>query len=423
MTSSSTTQDQDEVLAQCSEDELRSQVRSAVRRQVEIEVYVPCSQCLWVALEKAFLTAEVSLRRNILVIAHQPQSFFGIPVQHISPSSWDDVVFLLRDIRSKTLPHDRLEALLIAAKAIPDLFIKEHKGADQPLGADDFLPIFIYVLARAQIPDMLALHDELQALCDRDKRMSETGYYLATLEASLQHIADADVTSDSEVLFPMLNQSMVRSQSDDEEEDQDDDEDDEEEEEEKTQQPLSSFKSSPTTTTQADVSMTTGTMTSNFHILSDSHHDVIIPIGRSEETEDDDDDDEFAVFRVSHDDSEQQKSSSSSSTSSSTPSSPLSSSSAVTAAATSAASAFMGLLMDHGVVETDNRSRVPQGSVTLTSLVASNNNDNSSNNNNNNDNNNNNNDNNNNNNNNTTGYSDYMGFEGFHTSNAAQSNG
>ena len=383
MTTTSSTQDQDEVLAQCSEDELRSQVRSAVRRQVEIEVYVPCSQCLWVALEKAFLTAEASLRRNILVIAHQPQSFFGIPVQHISPSSWDDVVFLLRDIRSKTLPHDRLEALLIAAKAIPDLFIKEHKGADQPLGADDFLPIFIYVLARAQIPDMLALHDELQALCDRDKRMSETGYYLATLEASLQHIADADVTSDSEVLFPMLNQSMVRSQSDDEEEDQ------EEEEEEKTQQQMSLFNSpsmtqamSMTTTTE----QTTTTSSSSVHNSSHAHH--VIPIG-SEETEDDDDD-EFAVFRVSHDDSEHTKVSSSS-----TPSSPLSSSSAVTAAATSAASAFMGLLMDPGVVD-ENRSRVPPGSVTSTSFAANNNN-------------------------NTTGYSDYMGFEGFHTSNASHS--
>ena len=128
-------------------------------------------------------------------------------MQHISPSSWDEVVFSLRDVRSKTLPHDRLEALLAAAKHIPDLFIKEHPGSDQPLGADDFLPIFIYVLARSQIPELMALNEELQALCDSDKRMSETGYYLATLEASLQHIAEADVTVESDMLFPALSRS------------------------------------------------------------------------------------------------------------------------------------------------------------------------------------------------------------------------
>jgi hypothetical protein len=286
----------DDVLAQCTEDELRAQVRSSVRRQVEIEAYVPCSLRLWAALDRAFAPAEANLRRNMLAIAHQPQSFFGIPVQHLSPSSWDEVVYALRDVRSKTLPHDRLEALLAAAKEIPDVFTREHPGADQPLGADDFLPIFIYVLARAQIPELLALNEELQALCDPDKRMSETGYYLATLEASLQHIAEADVTADSEALFPMLN-SMNRSFSDDEDDDDDDDDDDDRDVggnrgESKDAEAAAKLKVADKVSVQPPLP----------HREEDEHKGVApsSSAAPSGDTVEDDDDDEFAAF-LDHD--------------------------------------------------------------------------------------------------------------------------
>jgi hypothetical protein len=212
-----------QVVQQCSEDEMFIQIRSAVRKQVEIEVVVPCSVRLRIILKRSFSSSEAALRSNILKITHQPQSFFGIPVSQISPSGWEAVVVLMRDIRSRTLPHDRLEALLLTAKEIPLHFQREHTSSVEDnvtLGADDFLPIFIYIIARAQIPDMLALSEELQALCDPDKRMSETGYYLATLEASLQHIIEADITSESQALFPDMvkRRTSGDDSSDDEEE-------------------------------------------------------------------------------------------------------------------------------------------------------------------------------------------------------------
>ena len=205
--------EQKAMMEQCGEDEMRILIRSAVRRQIEIEVIVPCSARLRIILSRSFASSELALRRNILKITHQPQSFFGIPTKHISPSNWDAAVVLMRDIRSRTLPHDRLEQLLLTAKEIPIHFVREHPSSiedNTSLGADDFLPIFIYVIAKAQIPDLLALSEELQALCDPDKRMSETGYYLATLEASLQHILEANITPDSQALFP----DMVKRKSD-----------------------------------------------------------------------------------------------------------------------------------------------------------------------------------------------------------------
>jgi hypothetical protein len=43
--------------------------------------------------------------------------------------------------------------------------------------------------------DIVVINEEVQALCDSDSRLSEAGYYLATLEASIQHIIDIDVDS------------------------------------------------------------------------------------------------------------------------------------------------------------------------------------------------------------------------------------
>ena len=202
------------------EDEMRIHIRSAIRRQVEIEIFVPCSARLHAVLDRSFSGDEAALRKNVAQIAHKPQSFFGIPLQQTSPTNWDAIVFQMREIRSKSLPHDRLEALLLTAKEIPLLFSKEHpvnpkdRNNSVTLGADDFLPIFIYILARAQIPNLFALTEELQAMCDPDKRMSETGYYLATLEASLQHVIEANVTMESQVLFPEILRSKVGSDSD-----------------------------------------------------------------------------------------------------------------------------------------------------------------------------------------------------------------
>jgi hypothetical protein len=48
---------------------------------------------------------------------------------------------------------------------------------------------------RSQILDIILINEEMQTLCDPDSRLSEAGYYLATLEASIQHILDIDVNS------------------------------------------------------------------------------------------------------------------------------------------------------------------------------------------------------------------------------------
>jgi len=115
---------------------------------------------------------------------------------------------------------------LDAANEIPKLYEKEHRDNQSALGADDFLPIFIYVLVKTQILEIALINEEIQALCDSDSRMSEAGYYLATLEASIQHIIDIDVDSGE------LNREHDAADDDDAFEEFKDEEKEEEEEEE-----------------------------------------------------------------------------------------------------------------------------------------------------------------------------------------------
>ncbi len=212
-----------EVLLRLSEDEVRSLIRTAIRRQVEAEVFIGCSARLNYVLRQSFAAADTELSAKLARIINMPQSFYGIPEAHWSPSDWDVLVRDLRDIRSKTLPLDRMDWLLQVSKEIPRLFQLEHPRADKPLSADDLLPIFIYIVVRAQIGDLLALNQEFQSLCDPDKRLSETGYYLATLEACLQHLVEAEVREGDSVLF------SFNLAADDEEEEDEGEEDEEEE--------------------------------------------------------------------------------------------------------------------------------------------------------------------------------------------------
>jgi len=169
-------------------DELNTTLSAAVRRQIETDIYVPLMEKVHDLLSTDIESEEFALQRKCIRARSRPQTFYGIPIQHISPSSWESAIYQLANIGAYTLPCDKLDALLAAAKEIPALYRVEHPGTDTHLGADDFLPIFIYVLVNAKVPDLLHLQHVLCTLCDPDKRLSETGYYLSSFEAAVSYI-------------------------------------------------------------------------------------------------------------------------------------------------------------------------------------------------------------------------------------------
>ncbi len=58
------------------------------------------------------------------------------------------------------------------------------------ISADDFLPLFTYVVVQAGIPHLFLLKELMIALIANEDAYGECGYYLATLEAAIQHVHD-----------------------------------------------------------------------------------------------------------------------------------------------------------------------------------------------------------------------------------------
>jgi hypothetical protein len=175
------------------QDELRSVIRAAMRKQVEIDIYLGCVGRMAYIMHETLKSLSQTFTMKITKLLPFPQSYYGIPVQHISPSSWSSVVTSFRAIVNYTLPFDKIEAILQVSKNLLTLFQQEHPNSEKPIGADELLPIFIYIVVQAQLPNLVIINHELQTLCDQDRVMSETGYYLATLQASISHILDANL--------------------------------------------------------------------------------------------------------------------------------------------------------------------------------------------------------------------------------------
>ena len=107
------------------------------------------------------------------------------------------------------MPTDKLAALLRAAKVIYGTFAAEKearikalrrttskdekmpKMADE-LGADEFLPIFIFVTVHAELDAPLKDKECMWSLCEPDMVAGEGGYYLTVFDAALSYLKVCD---------------------------------------------------------------------------------------------------------------------------------------------------------------------------------------------------------------------------------------
>ena len=62
--------------------------------------------------------------------------------------------------------------------------------ASEAVSADDFLPMFTFVLAQSALPQLVIIKELMTNLVANEETYGECGYYLATLEASLAHIEE-----------------------------------------------------------------------------------------------------------------------------------------------------------------------------------------------------------------------------------------
>jgi len=185
-------------------------IREAVREQVELEIYIPLRTTISKHLVNVFYNEDLEMKHKLKALENKPQSFYRIKPENRSRSDWRSVCFILKEgVGRSSLPSVKLRAIVDAAKEIVNLYSEERGCFDESifdgpiksktLGADDFLPIFIFCFVQARLDRPCALCELLQTMCDPLKLNGETGYYLASFHAAMTHIGEIDLTEDDEL--------------------------------------------------------------------------------------------------------------------------------------------------------------------------------------------------------------------------------
>ncbi len=148
-------------------------------------------------------TPELIKREHALVskmneLAKRSQGDWGIPKDNVSSLGWKSAIFELEGVERNPTPSTRLNAIVRAAKAIYAEYKNEviprlsKKGKhDAVLGADDLVPIFIFVLCRSGLLHPIFNKDLLWGLCHPDQLYGESGYYLTIYESAVAYVEDA----------------------------------------------------------------------------------------------------------------------------------------------------------------------------------------------------------------------------------------
>ena len=87
-------------------------------------------------------------------------------------------------------PTKQMRCLVDAARSIYKTIDVEHrqKAGDKPrvVAADEFTPIFIFVISRSGARQLCTLAELLWQLADPQQLSGELGYYLSQLSSALQ---------------------------------------------------------------------------------------------------------------------------------------------------------------------------------------------------------------------------------------------
>ena len=130
-----------------------------------------------------------------LRVKRSSQEAWEIPTEFRSDQGFNQAILTLAGVEGSASPLLRLHSLVEAVKLIFIEF-EEHKKITKSsaiLGADDLLPIFIYVFVFAELryPDIIA--DCLWNVCHPDQLLGESGYFLTILESTVCYLQDLAV--------------------------------------------------------------------------------------------------------------------------------------------------------------------------------------------------------------------------------------
>ncbi|GJJ70312.1 Rab5 GDP/GTP exchange factor [Entomortierella parvispora] len=132
------------------------------------------------------------LTQKVRIFRWVRESHLDIPDSPHNEAYLNNAQAELKKINSYKAPRDKVICILNCCKFIFTL-IRRSEGNSK--GADTFLPILIYVVLRANPPNMVSNVQYISRFRNPDKLQAEAGYYLASLMGAISFIENLEASS------------------------------------------------------------------------------------------------------------------------------------------------------------------------------------------------------------------------------------
>ncbi|KAM9842015.1 ras and Rab interactor 3 [Aulostomus maculatus] len=173
---------------QYTQDKLESIVEAALCKSV----LKPLREPVYQSLENLHTTNSSlkQLAQNQSVVLGSTTTALGVTTAVPEASAMEKISVKLNNLHLEYSPQRKIELLLKACKIIYDSMSVSCPGRAH--GADDFLPVMMYVLARSNLSTLQLDVEYMMELMDPALTIGEGSYYLTTTYGALEHIKSFD---------------------------------------------------------------------------------------------------------------------------------------------------------------------------------------------------------------------------------------
>lgn len=189
-----------------SEEELEAIVESALYKCVLKPLKEAINSCLREIHSKDGSLQQ--LKENQLVILATTTTDLGVTTSVPEVPVMEKILQKFASMHKAYSPEKKISILLKTCKLIYDSMALGHPG--KSYGADDFLPVLMYVLARSNLTEMLLSVEYVMELMDPALQLGEGSYYLTTTYGALEHIKNYDKITVTRQLSVEVQDSIHR---------------------------------------------------------------------------------------------------------------------------------------------------------------------------------------------------------------------
>ncbi|XP_059543976.1 ras and Rab interactor 3 isoform X2 [Myotis daubentonii] len=191
---------------QYSEEELEAIVESALYKCVLKPLKEAINSCLHEIHSKDGSLQQ--LKENQLVVLATTTTDLGVTTSVPEVPMMEKILQKFSSMHKAYSPEKKISILLKTCKLIYDSMALGNPG--KPYGADDFLPVLMYVLARSNLTEMLLNVEYMMELMDPALQLGEGSYYLTTTYGALEHIKNYDKITVTRQLSVEVQDSIHR---------------------------------------------------------------------------------------------------------------------------------------------------------------------------------------------------------------------